>query len=150
DGQIDQAVRDAIVLVLQEALNHTALFAVDMFGADEATRRVARPPRKNIEKKAMELLRNRHAPSELRKPGRVEEWTALELRNAVLNAMKRIENVKNRTKGRVAAIFYGENYEQLTTDGRRGLTRALNDLIKGKVDYEELEKVDDLRRHEGV
>jgi hypothetical protein len=146
DNHIEQAVPDAIKLVLFEALQQPAKFFADIVNADEATKRAAKPPRKNIEKKALQLLRKRLASLSFRGRGRVGEWTSLELRDAVLEAMKQIENRKNRTKGRVAAIFYGEEYEHMPVGRRKAVTTALNELMEDKVDYGELERIDEARR----
>jgi hypothetical protein len=146
DNQIDQAVSDAIELVITEALDHTLKHAANIWGAREATHRVVLPSRGDIEEKALKLLRRRYEGVEFRGPGRLDEWTPLQLRLEILKAMRQIINIKNRTKGRVAAIFYKKDYEQLPASERKSLTVSLNDLMKDKVDYKELEREDDARR----
>ncbi len=144
-GQIDQAMQDAVEMVMQEAINRLSTFMSELYGADESTWRQALPPRVNIEKKALDLLRRRHAAVPFRGKGPAGRWTRLSLTEAALDAMKQIDNVKNRTKWRVAATMFKET--PTTNRQRNTLTSRLNQLLtEHGVDYAELERMDDRKR----
>jgi len=151
DDQFDQSVRDAISLVLQEGLNRIAKFLEESLGADEATQRAAFPPRESIEAKALQLLRRRRKSVQFRGPGRVGEWTRPGLKKAVLDAMRQIQNSRNRTKGRVAAIVFGEDFEKMSIDERKALTVKMHSLLKDhQIDYAELDTIDNQRRERKI
>lgn len=144
-GQLDQAVADAVNLVLYEATNRPTAFMVDWLGADEATQRAALPPREAIENKALEYLRRRLSGLSFRGRGPVAEWTALSLSAAILDAMAKIENPKNRAKWRVAGMVFKEDLK--TREQRQAITTRLNSLMNAHgVDYAEMERTDNKKR----
>lgn len=146
-SQIDRAMYDAARLVMIEAFNRLASIGVEAFGADDTVRRLAPIPKAAIEEKALNMLRARLEAVPFSGKGPKAEWTPHELRIAILDAMAKIENVRNRIKWRVAAGVFNEDPK--TKKQRNALTSRLNKLLTTHgVDYTELEAMDD-RKNKG-
>lgn len=83
-----------------------------------------------------------------RSQSRPRETDAATIKKKILDAMTKIDKVEKRTKGRVAAYFYGRKNPGGLTKKDLGLeiTKLTGKLERYHIDYDELVKLDDERR----